>query len=238
LQKPPFQAAFGHREDRVSTNVYVDGFNVYNGMFKRGRSPAAFKWVDPALLAMTVWPRLPPIHRVRYFTALVKPTTANPGIVARQQVYLRALVARGTEVHYGQFKLRSKNWYLKAALVQRPQSTGAAVADMTVRIAKYDEKGSDVNLASYLVRDAAVGDCTDAVVVSNDSDLVEAISIARADFGVNVYVINPQQRVVAELRQVATDARDLMPSALGKSQLPAAVTEANGTVLTKPRTWV
>jgi len=221
----------------MPTNVYVDGFNLYNGMFKRGRSPARFKWVDPALLAMTVWPRFPAIHRVRYFTALVKPTPADPGNLARQQIYLRALVSRGVHVHYGQFKLRSKNWFLKTALVQRPQSTGAAVADMTVRIAKYDEKGSDVNLASYLVRDSAIGDCTDAIVISNDSDLVEAINIARTDFGVNVYVINPQQRVVAELRQVATDVRDLMPSALGKSQLPITVTEANGTTLTKPPTW-
>lgn len=152
-------------------------------MFKRGRSPAGLKWVDPGMLAMTVWPQFTAVGRVRYFTALVKPTAADPRVLARQQIYLRALAARGVDVHYGQFKLRSKNWFLDAALAQRPPTTGAAVMACTVKIAKYDEKGSDVNLASYLVRDAALRDCAHAVVVSNDSDLVEAINIARNDFG-------------------------------------------------------
>lgn len=222
----------------LPTNVYVDGFNLYNGMFKRGRSPAGLKWVDPGMLAMTVWPQFTAVGRVRYFTALVKPTAADPRVLARQQIYLRALAARGVDVHYGQFKLRSKNWFLDAALAQRPPTTGAAVMACTVKIAKYDEKGSDVNLASYVVRDAALRDCAHAVVVSNDSDLVEAINIARNDFGVGVYVVNPHTRAVGELRQIATDLRDLHPSALQRSQLPQAVTEANGTVLTKPPSWV
>jgi uncharacterized LabA/DUF88 family protein len=207
-------------------------------MFKRGRSPASLKWVDPALLAMTVWPQFTAIHRVRYFTALVKPTAADPRALARQQIYLRALAARGIDIHYGQFKLRSKNWFLNALLSQRPPATGAGVAALIVRIAKYDEKGSDVNLASYLVRDAALHDCTDAVVISNDSDLVEAINIARKEFGISVYVVNPHTRAVGELRQVAADLRDLKPSALQKSQLPPSVSEANGTMLRKPSTWI
>jgi hypothetical protein len=222
----------------LATNVYVDGFNFYNGMFKRGRSPAALKWVDHALIAMTVWPQFTSIQRVRYFTALIKPLPTDPNALVRQQIYIRAMVARGVDVHYGQFKMREKKWYLNAALTQRPAASGAGVVDLTAKIRKYEEKGSDVNLASYLVRDAALHDFTDAVVVSNDSDLVEAISIARNDFGVNVYIVNPQTRAVAELRQVATDLRDLMPSALVKSQLPPHVTEANGTVLSKPSAWI
>jgi uncharacterized LabA/DUF88 family protein len=222
----------------MPTNVYVDGFNFYNGMFKRGRSPANLKWVDPALLAMTVWPQFPIVQRVRYFTALVKPTATDPQNLVRQQIYLRALIANGVDVHYGQFKLRSKNWYLNTVLAQRPPATGAGVVAFTVKIAKYDEKGSDVNLASYLVRDAAVRDCTDAIVISNDSDLAEAVNIVRKDFGLAVYVVNPHTRAVGELRQVATDLRDLAPSALQKSQLPATVIEANGTNLTKPPAWV
>ena len=115
---------------------------------------------------------------------------------------------------------------------------GAGLLDATVNVTKYEEKGSDVNLTSYLIRDAALKDCDNAIVISNDSDLVEAITIPRKDFAVGVYVVNPHARAVAEMRNAATDLRDLAKSALGKSQLPVTVTEANGTVLTKPPVWV
>ena len=104
----------------MPTNVYVDGFNLYNGMFKQGRVSAAYKWLDVEALALQVWPHLAPVNRVRYFTALVKPTAADPNMVNRQQIYIRALLALGADVHYGQFKLRSKKWFLNGVLAQRP----------------------------------------------------------------------------------------------------------------------
>jgi hypothetical protein len=92
----------------VPTNLYVDGFNFYNGMFKRGRVPNEFKWVDFAAAAVAVWPALAPINRVRYFTARVKPNPGDPNNVVRKQIYLRALAATGADIHYGQFKHRAK----------------------------------------------------------------------------------------------------------------------------------
>ena len=61
----------------------------------------------------------------------------------------------------------------------------------TVEVIKTEEKGSDVNLATYLLLDAAVGDCETAVVMTNDSDLVEPIRLAQSHFGVPVGVVNP-----------------------------------------------
>jgi len=88
---------------------------------------------------------------------------------------------------------------------------------------KYDEEGSDGNLATYLVRDAAKAEYTTAIVVSNDSDLVEPLRVVRSDFGVDVYLINPQRRAVAEL-------------SLAACQLPLQLTDGVGTV-TKPTGW-
>lgn len=48
---------------------------------------------------------------------------------------------------------------------------------------KSEEKGSDVNLAAHLLRDAYRGHCGCAVIVSNDSDLLTPIRIAKADCG-------------------------------------------------------
>lgn len=42
-----------------------------------------------------------------------------------------------------------------------------------VEVLKSEEKGSDVNLATYLLVDCYRSDCDVAVIVSNDSDLAE-----------------------------------------------------------------
>ncbi len=104
------------------------------------------------------------------------------------------------------------------------------------QIGKYDEKGSDVNLATYLVRDAAKSESTTAIVISNDSDLVEPLRVVRSDFGIDVYLINPQRRAVAELSRVANDTRDITLATLAGCHLPVQLTDATGTI-TKPSGW-
>jgi NYN domain len=223
---------------RVGTYVYVDGFNLYYGVFgkERGWRSAAYKWLDLSALAANVWPALTPIAAVRYFTALVKPTPADPQVGVRQQAYIRGLRAVGATVHFGTFKVRRKNVRLIGAAPQVPPSTTNVVLSAEAQIGKYDEKGSDVNLATYLVRDAAKGDCTTAIVVSNDSDLVEPIRLVRAEFGVDVYLINPQQRAVTELVRSARSCRDLKLATLAACQLPRQLTDAFGTV-SRPAAW-
>ena len=49
-----------------------------------------------------------------------------------------------------------------------------------VRVWNLEEKGSDVNLPSYLLRDGFLGEYEAAVVISDDSDLVEPTQIGRA----------------------------------------------------------
>jgi len=48
-----------------------------------------------------------------------------------------------------------------------------------VQVLNSEEKGSDVNLASYLLLDAFENDYEAAIIVSNDSDLAEPISLVR-----------------------------------------------------------
>ncbi|HDH03569.1 MAG TPA: NYN domain-containing protein [Actinobacteria bacterium] len=51
----------------------------------------------------------------------------------------------------------------------------------TVEVLKTEEKGSDVNLATYLLLDAFKKRCDTAVVMTNDSDLAEPVRIARTE---------------------------------------------------------
>jgi uncharacterized LabA/DUF88 family protein len=146
------------------------------------------------------------------------------------------LRAVGVEIHLGTFKLRRKHVRLTGLPPQFPPYTASIVLSAEAEIGKYDEKGSDVNLATYLLRDVAKGDCTTAIVVSNDSDLVEPIRVAQSEFGAAVYLINPQRRAVAELTRAATSARDLSLSTLAACQLPAQLTDSVGTI-TRPADW-
>ncbi len=222
----------------LKTSLYVDGFNLYYGAFgrERGWASATYKWLDVVALAAHVWPALAPVAKTRYFTALVKAPPNDPQMAVRQQAYLRALRSIGVEVHLGTFKLRRRSVKLLGLPSQAPPYTASIVLSADAEIGKYDEKGSDVNLATYLVRDAAKGECTHAIVISNDSDLVEPLRVVRSDFLVDVYLINPQRRAVAELSRAAHGTRDIALATLGACQLPSQLTDPVGNI-TKPARW-
>ena len=65
-----------------------------------------------------------------------------------------------------------------------------------VWVDKTEEKGSDVNLASHLVRDAYQQAFQVAVLITNDSDLAEPVRIVRQELNLPVGVLNPHQHHV------------------------------------------
>ena len=75
-----------------------------------------------------------------------------------------------------------------------------------------------------------------ALVISNDSDLVEPISVVRQRFGLVVGVVNPHANTSHALRQAASFYRPLRKGVLSSSQLADQLTDANG-VITKPAGW-
>jgi len=80
-------------------------------------------------------------------------------------MYIRALeTIPEVVVHYGQFQT-NKVWM--------PRVAPAPGEDPMVRVFRTEEKGSDVNIGSYLLLDAFKNDSDTAVVISNDSDLAE-----------------------------------------------------------------
>ena len=207
------------------TNLYVDGFNLYN----RAVKDTAFKWLDLRKLAETLFPHNE-IHRICFFTALVRSRPSDPTQTERQASYLRALsTLPDLEIHYGEFRER-----IKYRPLARPKPGDPAY----VRIRDTEEKGSDVNLATRLLVDGFTGDYQQAVVISNDSDLAAPIRYVSRDLGLRVVVVNPDARTSThnDLVDSATYVRRLWKSHLRKSQLPPTLTDANG-VITKPSTW-
>jgi hypothetical protein len=106
---------------------------------------------------------------------LVSARPNDPDQPTRQQLYLRALrTVPGVSVHLGHFLSHEVTMALAVGPGQRQQY---------VRVIKTKEKGSDVNLATHLLHDAHMGRFEVAVVVSNDSDLLEPIKIVREQLG-------------------------------------------------------
>jgi hypothetical protein len=170
------------------------------------------------------------VKRVRYFTALVSARATDPDGPARQRTYLRALgMSPKVSVHLGHFLVHP---------TRMPLAHPAAGGPATVEVIKTEEKGSDVNLASYLLVDAARGDCDTVVIISNDSDLKETVRLARHELGVQVGVVNPHP-ASRRSRVLSADAhffKQLRASAVAGCQFPSTLSDAQGS-FTKPSGW-
>jgi len=184
----------------MKTNVYVDGFNLYYGA---ARKPGC-KWLNILALVQRALPTGHQIHRIRYFTAIVRGTPSDPQKPQRQHIFIRALeTLPNLTVHKGRFLTNNK----KLRLVT-PLSDGTD----KVWVVKTEEKGSDVNLASYLLYDGFKGDYEAAVIVSNDSDLLGPIEMVKAEFGYHITILNPHENTCATLQNAVDEYRKIQHS--------------------------
>lgn len=118
-----------------------------------------------------------------------------------------------------------------------PVSTlpGALAAPVTINT--YEEKGSDVNLATRLLMDAVDEDFEQALVISNDSDLMEPIRVIKQKFNLPIVVISPYPTLTTKLRKASTSWGILDKSLLGRCQLPDHLRDRKGRLITKPVSW-
>lgn len=136
-----------------------------------------------------------------------------------------------------------------------PPPTGSRFAD----VLKMEEKGSDVNIATYMLVDAFRKDCDQLIVITNDSDLAEPVRIINKELMIPVGVFNPQTNDTAmrrsrvtgkpfrpatpsiELKKVAKFNRNITSegpnSHMALSQFPPEITDAQGRTIRKPATW-
>ena len=208
----------------MRTNVYIDGFNLYYGALRR--SP--YRWLNLEELCRRILGSRYTLNRIRYFTADVKQSRTDKQKHVRQQIYQRALrTIPSVTIHKGRF-IRRPRWMNLAAplpgLLKR------------ARVQRTEEKGSDVNLATYLVFDAAVRDFQAAFVISNDTDLVEPIRLVRQEFSRPVGVISPHRSRSDQMRKAATTYNLLDHTVLPSCQFPPELTDAAGT-FQKPAEW-
>jgi len=219
----------------MKTSFYVDGFNFYYGVFRRSNPEAvpADKWLDWRSLATTQIELSGTVHKIHYFTAKIERMDDDPGQGLRQETYFRVLRRiPGDQLHYGLFKRRTVYGEL---VYPRPTSLGLDKGRV-VLVNRYEEKGSDVNLATQLVEDSFAGGVEHAIVVSNDTDLISPIASARKR--IRVSVVSPHGRLAPELAEVANASWILDTSILKRCRLPVPARDDAGEWVVPPDSWL
>lgn len=207
----------------MKTNIYIDGFNLYYGALKG----TPYKWLNVARMCQHLLPKNQ-INKIKYFTANVSARPDDPDKPIKQQAYFRALkTIPNLDIILGHFLVKE----CVMPLAGQPLS-----APKFVKVIKFEEKGSDVNLAAHLLHDGHKGDYEVAVLITNDSDLLEAIKIIRQELKLPVGILNPHQRPSQVLLQHASFIKQIRKGVLAASQFPQTLQDKRG-VFHKPASW-
>lgn len=207
----------------MRARVYIDGFNVYYRLLRSSE----YKWTDFRKLSEQLLKPDDTIDLIRYFTADVSERAGDEEAPIRQRTYFRALkTVDGFEIFKGKFL---------AKRITRPL---VGQDKRYVDVHDTEEKGSDVNLATYLLRDAFMDEFDVALVLSQDTDLIEPLRVVKSELGKTVILgwmdkSNPGKKH----KQVSTAIRHVSKSMLAKSQFPNPVIGRGGLKIQRPDSW-
>ncbi len=218
----------------MRTIAYVDGYNLYYGLLRKSRH----KWLDLyALFKDHLLDDAADLIEVRYYTAPVlgrmSDSTESP---QRQRVYLQALRKfrpQGLTIVEGRIMASTPFQRLFRPIPEAPHLSKVQVYD-------FNEKKTDVNLATDMLAAAWTNACDQVVLCSNDSDLEGALAtIRRHHPAMRIGLVAPipgddHRRIAADLAQYADWKKILSPVHLANAQLPDRIPHSR---LMKPETW-
>ena len=196
--------------------VYIDGFNLYFGMKQAGFDN--FKWLNIRALSESLLKPGQEIVGIKYFTSRV---SNNPDKQKRQSTYIEALETVGIKIYYGHYQR-------DAIECRRCNNVWA----------NYNEKMTDVNIATQMLVDAYQDNYDMAMLISGDSDLVPPIKAIHDLFKQKrVFVAFPPKRYNNSVALVAKGSMTIGRKKLMDHQFPPEVIKPDGFVLVKPVDW-
>ena len=178
----------------MRVGVYIDGFNLYYGGRRIcGRSTPGWRWLDLRKLSNSIlannsnWPGASLAHIV-FCSARINGALNQDGQL-RQDAYLRALKQSNSvdELSMGNYVSRTSIAPLATPnkkgkpilatpawpiMIKDGQGVHQPSAVFMACVARREEKGSDVNVASHLLIDVLNGVVDAAIVISNDIEVV------------------------------------------------------------------
>ncbi len=204
--------------------AYFDGFNYYEGI--RAKKWRKYYWQDLVKFAEFFLKPYQQLDAVRYFSAIQK----NEQKASRQDDWFQVnRESNKFTLTLGEFKKRHK-W---RKIDYRGKKFG-------YKLEYWEEKKSDVALASYLIRDVALDRCDVVLVFCADSDLTPAYDVIRE--------IRPQIKIIT-LFPPGLNSFDLMNKSnkvfrlenheekFRLSQFTEKITLKNGHTITRPDYW-
>lgn len=197
--------------------VYVDGFNLYFGMLDAGFDYC--KWLNLKLLVQNLLQSNQELVEVKYFTSRV---SNNPDKQKRQNTYIEALESVDVNIYYG-------NYQSDKIECKRCKNVWPT----------YNEKMTDVNIATQILIDAYQDKYDMAMLISGDSDLVPPMRAVHEIFkNKRVFVAFPPKRHNQSVALIAKGSLTIGRKKLVDSQFTLDVQKKNGYILKKPNDWI
>jgi uncharacterized LabA/DUF88 family protein len=212
-------------KDRVI--AYFDGFNYYEGLRKKGWR--CYYWQDFVKFSELFLKPYQELIEVRYFSAIQK----NVEKAGRQDKLFQANKLNPKfQLILGEFKQRTK-W-------RNVECNGKKVGR---EIKFWEEKKSDVALASYIIRDVVLEKCDTIFLFSADSDITPALEVIQeltnGKRRIKIIILFPPGNFSYDLKKKANKTFILENHELKikNSQLPEEVELKDGFILKKPEKW-
>lgn len=218
----------------IKTTVYIDGYNLYYGLLRK----TAYKWLDVVgLFTNHVLDKNAELVEVRYYTAPVLGRMSDdPRSTQRQRLYLQALKRMHPQslvIILGKILAMKPHQRLVKPIPQAPEL-------QTVQVYNFNEKKTDVNLASDLITGAWAGAYEQAVICSNDSDLEGALRAVKTHhpklrIGIVAPILSEDHRHISgDLTRYSDWEKILSMTHIAASQLPQNIPNSK---IKKPDFW-
>lgn len=218
----------------VRTIVYVDGYNLYYGLLRGSNA----KWLDLyRLFNSYVLDSSAELLEVRYYTApVLSRMSDDTESGSRQRTYLQALrkmPSGKVEIIEGRIQQSTPYQRLVTPIPEAPNLKKVQVYD-------FNEKKSDVNLASDMITGAWTKSYDQLVLCSNDSDHQGAFAAIRKHHPqIRIGLVAPikgndSRHISKDLSMYSNWAKILSPVHLANAQLPEKIPH---TSIHKPESW-
>ena len=216
----------------MKANIYIDGGNLYFGLLK-GRPEV--KWLDLDAFCRRLVGTDHELNAIKYFTANIKTYPHDPASIERQNLYLQAVAAKGgIETIFGYYN-KNKTWL--PAIDRRCVDCDVTGDGGRVHVMKFEEKRTDANIITEMLRDAFTSDIQSFILISGDSDFAAPLDLIRQELRRQVVVLNPKDRR-SDLIHHATIYKDIPRDLPASCQLPDEVPVGrNGKTIRRPTAW-
>lgn len=204
----------------ATSGLYIDGFNLYHGL-KSGPKTRRYLWLNLWALGEKILEPGDKLDRVLYFTTIAH---FAPGKAKRHQRFIRAVENFGVQTIYGRFE-------------ENPRECKAVCRKAYMG---WDEKRTDVNLATRVLTDSIGGDIEKVYILTGDSDQIPTIqAIRRLAPKVSVVPVFAPRRHSNDLARAAGRAGiDVGWATFRDCQLPNPVTPRPGVTIRCPEKWL